>query len=83
MSFAETDDMNIRIKLMGVLRDKIPPDGTLQMQPGATIEDVLRQLDISTTLVQVISVNGQFQRDHSHVLSPDDELLVLPPVAGG
>ena len=75
--------MNIRIKLMGVLRDKTPPDGTLQMQGGATVEDVLRQLDIPTTLVQVISINGQFQRDRSHAVSPDDELLILPPVAGG
>ena len=75
--------MNIRIKLMGVLREKAPPEGPLQVQGDATIEDVLRQLDIPTTLVQVISINGQFQRDHSHVLSPDDELLVLPPVAGG
>jgi sulfur carrier protein ThiS len=75
--------MEIRVKLMGVLKPKSPADGKLELPDGATIDDALRALDISAASVQVFTVNGQLVRDRSRVLSANDELSVLPPVGGG
>jgi sulfur carrier protein ThiS len=68
---------------MGVLRDKTPADGSIELPEGATIEDALRKLDIPVDGVQVFTVNGQLERDQRRALAADDELAILPPVGGG
>ena len=75
--------MKINIKLMGVLKDKTPADGTLELPDGATIADALGVLDISTDTVQVCTVNGKLERDLQRPLAADDEFSVVPPVGGG
>ena len=75
--------MQVRLKLMGILKDKAPDGGSIELADGATIENVLQQLEIPVDSVQVFTVNGSLIRDRSHVLSEDDELTVLPPVGGG
>ncbi len=75
--------MEIRVKLMGVLKPKSPDNGKLELADAATIDDALRALDIAAASVQVFTVNGQLVRDRSRVLSAGDELSVLPPVGGG
>ncbi|MDH3719022.1 MAG: MoaD/ThiS family protein [Planctomycetota bacterium] len=75
--------MKINIKLMGVLKDKTPADGTLDVPDGATIEEALRVLDISAETVQVCTVNGTLERNLQRTLAADDELSVVPPVGGG
>ncbi len=75
--------MEIRVKLMGVLRDKTPEGGVLQMSENGTIRDALETLEIPLEIAQTFTVNGQLSRDQSLVLSDSDELTVLPPVGGG
>jgi molybdopterin converting factor small subunit len=75
--------MEIRIRMMGIFKDRTPPSGCLQLPEGATIEDVLRRLEIPLEMAQVFTVNGQVERDRTRTLLPGDELMVLPPVAGG
>ena len=75
--------MRIRLKLMGRLKGRTPEGGTLDVADGATIEDVLRALDIAPETLRVFTVNGQFVRDRARVLAADDELTVVPPVGGG
>lgn len=75
--------MQVRVKLMGMIKEKTPPNGTLEIQEQATIEDALNALRIPVDGVQVFSVNGSIQRERSYVLQADDELTVLPPVGGG
>lgn len=75
--------MRVRLKLMGVLKDRTPPDGALEVADGATIDDVLRALRISPHVRQVLTVNGRFERDRGRPLAPGDELVVIPPVGGG
>ena len=75
--------MRIRLKLMGLLKDKTPPGDALEFAAGATIEDVLKSLEIPSDSVQVFSVNGQIEKEKSRALEDDDELTVLPPVGGG
>ena len=75
--------MRIRLRLMGLLRDKTPADGIFEVADGATIDDVLRALGIAPHARQVLTVNGRFERDRGRALAPDDELVVIPPVGGG
>ncbi len=75
--------MIVRLKLMGVLKAKTPDDGQLELEDGATIEDVLRALEVPVESVQVFTVNGSLERNRGRLLSDGDELSVLPPAVGG
>ena len=75
--------MIVRIKLMGMLKDRTPADGKLELPEGSTILNVLQQLHIDPDSVQAFSVNGAIQRDQKAKLQDNDELIVLPPVGGG
>jgi sulfur carrier protein ThiS len=75
--------MQIRLKLMGMLKARTPPGGALEVADGATIDDVLRALEITSPAIRVFTVNGQFERDRSRVLVANDELAAIPPVGGG
>jgi len=75
--------VRIRLKLMGVLKPRTPAGGAVEVADGATIDDVLRALDIAAPSLRVFTVNGVFERDRARVLAHDDELIVIPPVGGG
>jgi sulfur carrier protein ThiS len=75
--------MEIAVKLMGLLRDKAPPQGKIQIPEGATIADALAALDIPADSVQVFTVNGKLERNQQRPLAGGDELTILPPVGGG
>ena len=75
--------MQVQVKLLGMLHEKTPPNGKLHVADGTSIADVLATLDISSSRVQNILVNGSFEKDQSRSLSENDELMLLPPVAGG
>ena len=75
--------MQVRIKLMGFLKEKTPADGALALSEQATIADELTQLEIPPTSVQVLTVNGSIERNRDRVLAEGDELTILPPVGGG
>jgi sulfur carrier protein ThiS len=75
--------MQVRVKLMGTLRGKMPADGKLEVPDEATVEQVLAQLAIASQQVQVVLINGRPERDKSCRLEPQDELTVLAPVGGG
>ena len=75
--------MHIRLKLMGRLKAKTPAGGVLEVADGATIDDVLRALDIVPQTIRVFTVNGVFERDRGRALAANDELTAIPPVGGG
>jgi len=75
--------MQIRLKLMGMLKAKTPAGGVLEVGDGATIEDVLRALEIAPQTIKVFTVNGLFERNRGRVLAANDELAAIPPVGGG
>ena len=76
--------MKIHVKLMGMLKDRMPPEGTIELpDDDATIEKALAELEIPVDTVQVFSVNGSIQRDLAKRLQEGDELTVVPPVGGG
>ena len=75
--------MRIQLKLMGVLKDRTPADGSLTISNNSTIKDALVALEIDVDSVHVFTVNGSLQRDKTHVLAEGDELAIFPPVGGG
>jgi molybdopterin converting factor small subunit len=75
--------MQVRIKLMGMLKDQTPMGGRLELPEGATIEQALRALNISLDRIAVCTVNGQLERNWNRMLADGDEFTALPPVGGG
>jgi molybdopterin converting factor small subunit len=80
--------MKVQVKLMASLRSKLPPDakgGVVQLDlgPGATVADVLNQLNIASSHVHVVMVNDAMETDRQRPLAEGDVLVILPPVAGG
>ena len=75
--------MQVRVKLMGIFRDRTPPDNVLELPDGATLGQALEALNIPANQVHLTMVNEEHQRDPDRVLRDGDELLVMPPVAGG
>ena len=75
--------MQVRVKLMGVLKAKSPEGDKLELPDGSTVRQALVVLDISTDRVHVFSINGTLERNLDRRLEPNDELTVLAPVGGG
>lgn len=68
---------------MGMLKEKTPAGGDLELADNGSIADALAALDIPDGSVKVFTVNGDVIRDPAHVLAEGDDLVVLPPVGGG
>lgn len=75
--------MQIRLRLMGMLKARTPDGGVLELADGATIEDALRALAVAPHANYAMTVNGRIERDRSRPLAPNDELTIVPPVGGG
>jgi sulfur carrier protein ThiS len=75
--------MRIQLKLMGLLKDRTPPGGELEVVAGSTIAQILAGLGVPDQGVQALSVNGSIERDRQRVLVDGDEVTVIPPVGGG
>ena len=81
--------MEIKVKLFGNFREKGPkglPIGdhfTIQVTDGATISDVLQQLDIAEDEARVVIVNSNIIRDFKFQLNPSDLFVAFPPIGGG
>ena len=75
--------MRIRLKLLGSLRDRLPPDGEIDLPDSATVLALLQTLDIPEQRVQVISVNNRLEHDRQRCLQDDDLVTIMPAVVGG
>lgn len=77
--------IEVHVQLYSILREKLPAEArgrtTLRFEDGATLDDVLRRLDIGRRVV--ISVNGQHQADNSRPLGDQDEVKIFSSVGGG
>lgn len=74
----------INVTLVGSLRDKLPKAAkgktTLTLSAGATVADVIAQLQLSSTVSAAISGVAV---EHSRVLQAGDELQLFRQLGGG
>jgi sulfur carrier protein ThiS len=75
----------ISLQLYSVLREKLPPEAggraVWQVEEGATLADLLAELDISRRVV--ISVNGDHETDRSRELHNGDVIKLFSSISGG
>ncbi|MBI1881407.1 MAG: MoaD/ThiS family protein [Chloroflexi bacterium] len=79
--------MQVQVKLFASLTQYMPglrPGSPFEvgLPDGATLADLVRQLDLPQAEVKVIFVNARAQ-PLSYVLNPGDEVGLFPPVGGG
>ena len=73
---------DIELTLVGLLTKYGPAQASLSVEPGQTVEDVVRDLGVDPDLVAIVMVNGR-QRHKGHPLQPGDRVKLLPMVGGG
>src|SRR3954447_18674940 len=76
--------MEVTVKLFAMLRERAGVrELTLELPEGARVRDALASLgDLAAGLPLVMAINREYADDDA-VLSPDDELALIPPVSGG
>ncbi len=75
--------MQVRVKMMGLLKPKTPEGGKLELPEDAGLGDALQRLDIPPGIEPIVIVNGKAETDRGRKLVEGDELLIMPPVGGG
>ena len=77
--------MKIHLQLYSVLREKLPPEANgqvvLQLNDGASLQDLLDELDITRKVV--ISVNDDHESDVSRRLQDGDRVKIFSSISGG
>ena len=80
--------MKIKILAFGIAREIVGGfETTLDLPTDATVADVKRQLatqfpDFQKLASLKLAVNADYAAD-SFVLTPQDEVVIIPPVSGG
>lgn len=74
--------MKVKIKLFATLRKFGPEEQELELDEGATVEDVIERLQLPVNYPLLKIVNGE-HRPARHTLKDGDELALFPPIAGG
>lgn len=75
--------MRVLVRLYGGLRGYISSNPQeLDLHDGATVADVIAQLNLRPGEVWLATLNDQLV-ETNHLLRPDDELSLIPPVGGG
>jgi len=79
--------ITVHVKLFATLRRHRPgleigEAFPVELPPGSTVADLVRQLDLPQGQIKLVFVNALF-RDEDHVLADGDEVGIFPPVGGG
>jgi len=77
--------LKIYLQLYSILREKLPPEANgqavLQLNDGASLQDLLDGLDITRKVV--ISVNADHESDMSRRLQDGDRVKIFSSISGG
>ena len=79
--------ITVYVKLFATLRHLRPGLGIgeafpVELPEGATVGDLVRELELPKDQVKLVFVNGLI-RELDHVLADGDEVGIFPPVGGG
>ncbi len=77
----------VHVKLFATLRHRFPDLGIGEMMAaelpdGATVGQMVEQLDLPRDLVTIVFVNHTIRREN-HRLVAGDTIAIFPPVGGG
>ncbi len=81
--------MEIKVQFFSQLKELAgASEKTLELGDGATVEDLLAQLyrlhpELAKWERQILVGVGVEFVERSHVLRPNDEIAIMPPVQGG
>ena len=81
--------MKVRAQFFAQLRDVTGvSEKTVELPEGATVEDLLAELYEQTPELRqweknILVGSGVEFVDRQHVLQPDEEIAIMPPVQGG
>jgi sulfur carrier protein ThiS len=77
--------LEIHLQLYSILREKLPSEAkgrvVMPLEEGATLTDLLKELDIDRRVV--ISVNDVHITDKSHPLRDGDTVRIYSSISGG
>ena len=77
--------IEIHLQLYSILREKLPPESkgqaVLQLNDGASLQDLFDELDITRRVV--ISVNDEHESDASRRLQDGDRVKIFSSISGG
>ncbi len=79
--------ITVEVKLFATLRRHFPDLGvgeamSVQLPENATVEQLLRELELPEEHVKVIFVNGTVRKE-DYQLADGDDVGIFPPVGGG
>jgi molybdopterin synthase sulfur carrier subunit len=79
--------ITVHTKLFASLRQyrpglKIGEAFPVELPEGATVGDLIREVDLPDKEVKIVFVNALF-RELAHELADGDEVGIFPPVGGG
>jgi molybdopterin synthase catalytic subunit len=75
--------MKVSVRLFAVLRERAGRDSVeVELPDGATVRDAIAAVPAADGVPVVMAVNREVAAE-DHVLRPDDELALIPPVSGG
>ena len=76
-------NVKIQLKLYATLRKFAPGDGDeLDIEPGSSVNDILKQLGIPDIEAKLIFINGKKVAIDA-ILKGGERLGIFPPVGGG
>jgi sulfur carrier protein ThiS len=75
--------VKIQLKLYATLKKFTPSDGDeINIEPGSSVDDILKQLGIPDTDAKLIFINGK-KGAIDTILNGGERLGIFPPVGGG
>lgn len=72
----------IEVSLMSSLQKYAPADGSVCIESGQTVRDLMQILGLQEGMVQMVFADGQFT-DLDSSLDNVQKILLLPAVGGG
>ena len=77
--------MQIDVKLLGILRDKLPAvqkgKAKIELQDGVSVADLLTHLEISRRVE--VAINEEIEIDETHILVDGDHVQIFTAIGGG
>ncbi|WP_462324162.1 MoaD/ThiS family protein [Desulfoplanes sp.] len=75
--------MLIDVQCFATLASHSPKDGSLDVEEGTRIDDLLASLEIPIDEVRLVFINGKNRPDWSCRIQEADRVGIFPPVGGG